>query len=412
LASSTRSDGEGSLRYAGWPVVGASALSVCLGAVAVYTFAILLKPLSDEFGWSREAVSSAFGAMAIASAIAAAPIGVLGDRFGARTVVSVALLFGGLLFASLSLLTPQLWHLYLVFAAIGAVTTGFSPVGYARAVSSWFARHRGLALGLAISGGSLGGVLHPPLTQALLPLVGWRTTYAVLGLAIAAIGVPLALRFIRERDRGEAHIAGTASGVSTGEGVGTRMFWILAVTVFCSSLTQSSTLVHLPALLNDRGLSPSQSAAALSVLGVASLCGRLATGWLIDRFFAARVSLVLLVLAGSGAFLLSSADSFAAGALAAFLIGFGTSGETDVAPYLLSRYFGLRSFSTLYGLIWMSHASAAAVGPVLMGRAFDATSSYEIVLVRLSMVAVSVAALMLFMPRYGAWSKKSVAAVV
>lgn len=381
-------------------MVAASGMSVCLAAAAVYSFAILLKPLSDEFGWSREEVSAAFGAMALTSALAAAPIGFIGDRFGARTVVSGALLFGGLLFASLSLLTPQLWHLYLVFAAIGIVTTGASPVGYARAVSSWFSRHRGLALGLAISGGSLGGILHPTITQTLLRTVGWRTTYAVLGVGIAAIGVPLALRFIREHESTGVRRAAAADGVSLAGGLATRMFWILALVVFCSSLAQSSTLVHLPALLNDRGLSPSQSAATLSIMGLASICGRLATGWLVDRFFAARVSFVLLILAGSGVFLLSTADSLATGALAAFLIGFGTSGETDVAPYLLSRYFGLRSFSTLYGLTWMSHAAAAAVGPVLMGRVFDATGSYEVVLVRLSMIAVSVAALMLLMPRY------------
>jgi cyanate permease len=229
---------------------------------------------------------------------------------------------------------------------------------------------------------------------------------------MAAIGVPLALRFIRERDRGRSHAPGADDGATAPEGLATRMFWILALVVFCSSLTQSSTIVHLAALLTDRGLSASQSAAALSVMGLASICGRLATGWLVDRFFAARVSFVLLLLAGGGAFLLSSADSFAMGALAAFLIGFGTSGETDVAPYLLSRYFGLRSFSTLYGLTWMSHAMAGAVGPIMMGRVFDATGSYEVVLVRLSIAAAVVATLMWLMPRYDAPREETVAVTV
>jgi MFS family permease len=226
------------------------------------------------------------------------------------------------------------------------------------------------------------------------------------------IGVPLALRFIVEQERIRSRSVVAASGVSAGQGLVTRMFWILAAVMFCSSLAQSSTLVHLPVLLSDRGLSPSQSAAVLSVLGFASICGRLATGWLVDRFFAARVSFVLLVIAGSGVYVLSSADSFAAGALAAFLIGFGTSGETDVAPYLLSRYFGLRSFSTLYGLTWMSYATAAAVGPVVMGHVFDATGSYEVVLVRFSIAAVAVATLMWLMPRYEAEPRDAVAATV
>ncbi len=390
-------------------MVGVSAVSVCLSAAAVYTFAIFLKPLSDTFSWSREEISTAYGAMALASAAAAAPIGLLGDRLGARTVVSVALLLCGLLFASLSLLTPQLWHLYVVFAAIGVVATGASPVGYARAVSSWFGRRRGLALGIAISGGSLGGVIHPSVTQALLPLVGWRASYVILGLSVAVLGVPLARRYLHERGERRADAPLVAAGVSVRDGVSTRMFWILAAVVFCSSLAQSSTVVHLPALLSDRGLSAGQSAAALSVMGLASIIGRLTTGWLVDRFFAARVSFVLLLLAGGGAFLLSSADSLATGVLAAFLIGFGTSGETDVAPYLLSRYFGLRSFSTLYGLTWMSHATAGAVGPIVMGRVFDATGSYEVALVRFSLLAAVVAALMLLMPRYDSSPDRSVA---
>jgi cyanate permease len=121
-----------------------------------------------------------------------------------------------------------------------------------------------------------------------------------------------------------------------------------------------------------------------------------------DRFFGPRVSFALMMVTSLGAFLLSDAGSFAVGALAAFCIGVGTSGEMDVAPYLLSRYFGLRSFSTLYGLVWTVHSTAAAVGPILMGRVFDATGSYEALLVQLALVTAAAATLMLAMPRYAA----------
>src|SRR5262245_8554516 len=218
--------------------------------------------------------------MALTSAVAGAPVGWLADRVGARIVVSAAMLGGGLLLALLSLLTPQLWHLYIVFAAIGAVATGASSVGYARAVSSWFVRHRGLALGIAISGGSIGGIVFPAVAHALLPIVGWRMTYAILGLSIVVIGLPITRRFIDERDDRRSGAARAVAGLSVRDGVRTRMFWILLAMVFCASLAQSSTLVHLPALLGDHGLSAGQSAAALSVMGLASICGRLATGWL------------------------------------------------------------------------------------------------------------------------------------
>jgi hypothetical protein len=75
-------------------------------------------------------------------------------------------------------------------------------------------------------------------------------------------------------------------------------------------------------------------------------------------------------------------------------------GEGDVTPYLLSRYFGLRSFSTLYGLTWTAYAVAGGIGPVLMGQAFDVTGSYEALLVRLAVATLGVAGLMLLLPAY------------
>ena len=100
--------------------------------------------------------------------------------------------------------------------------------------------------------------------------------------------------------------------------------------------------------------------------------------------------------------MLSGADSLGAGVIGAGLIGLGMGGEADVTPYLLSRYFGLRSFSVLYGLTWTFYAVAGAIGPVLMGKAFDLTGSYEALLVRLSIGTFAVGSLMLFLPRYRA----------
>jgi MFS family permease len=112
------------------------------------------------------------------------------------------------------------------------------------------------------------------------------------------------------------------------------------------------------------------------------------------------VAFGLLGTAALGTFLLAGAQSLEMGVIAAALIGFGMGGEADVTPYVLSRYFGLRSFSTLYGLTWTFYAVAGAVGPVLMGRAFDATGSYEALLVQLAVATLAVAALMLLLPAY------------
>jgi len=77
-------------------------------------------------------------------------------------------------------------------------------------------------------------------------------------------------------------------------------------------------------------------------------------------------------------------------------------GEADVTPYLIAKYFGLRSFSTLYGFTWTVYAIAGAIGPVIMGKAFDATGSYQTLLSSLSLLTLAGASLMLFLPKYSA----------
>jgi predicted MFS family arabinose efflux permease len=251
-----------------------------------------------------------------------------------------------------------------------------------------------------LSGGAVGAMVLPPLAERLIRAAGWRGACALLGGMVLVLGVPAAARFIRERPAGHGEDPARASGVGVGEAVGTRAFWILVTVLFCTSIAQNGALAHLSALLTDRGVAASGGALALSAMGGAGLVGRFTTGWLLDRFFAARVSFGLLASAALGTFLLATADSLATGIVAAVLIGLGMGGEADVTPYLLSRYFGLRSFSVLYGLTWTFYAVAGAIGPVLMGRAFDVTGSYEALLVRLAFVTLIVAALMLTLPRY------------
>jgi MFS family permease len=170
--------------------------------------------------------------------------------------------------------------------------------------------------------------------------------------------------------------------------------------LFCISITQNGAVTHLSALLTDRGLEPDRAAIAVSALGGAALLGRLGTGWLVDRFFAPYVSFALLMGAAAGTFLLSSAASLPIGVLAATLIGFSMGGEADVVPYLVARYFGLKSFSVLYALTWTFYAVAGAIGPVLMGKAYDATGSYQALLVWLGVATLVISPLMLLLPRY------------
>ena len=346
--------GEDDLRYEGWRVAAASALGVFVsfGSVFVYTFGIFLKPIAQEFSWSREAVASAFSFAAIMVAVASPALGYLFDRFEPRRVILPCLVVFGLAFASLSQLTPHLWHWYGTFIVLGMVGNGTAQMAYARALSSWFEARRGLALAIMMAGGALGAMVLPPVTQALIGRIGWRSTYLALGSMTLIVGLPAIAAFIRERPKPRLAVARVDAGASVGEGLASRAFWLILVVLFCASIAQNGTIAHLSALLTDRGVSAGEAAVAMAAMGAASLIGRLVTGWLLDRFFAARVSSLLLATAALGIFVLSNAQSFLPGVIGAALIGFGMGGEADVTPYLLSRYFGLRSFSRLYGLTW------------------------------------------------------------
>jgi MFS family permease len=392
---------ENDARYPGWRVtlISSGCVFFSFASVLVYTFGIFLKPLAAEFGWTRAAISGAFGLAALSVAACSPALGYLLDHFPARRVIVPCFLVFGGGFCSLALLTPHLWHLYAIFILLGIVGNGTAHLAYARTLSSWFSERRGLAFAMLMAGGAAGAMVLPPVAQLLITYFGWRAAFAVLGCLILIFGLPLASR-VRERpETASASLHGQA-GASAKEGLASRIFWIIIVVLFLCSLSQNGALAHLPALLSDRGISSAESALTASAMGGAVLVGRLATGALLDRFFAPRVAFILLILAAAGTLILSRAASLEAGVLGAALIGIGMGGEADVTPYLLSKYFGLRSLSILYGLSWTAYAIAGAIGPVIMGRAFDAAGSYRTTLAALALLTAAAAALMLLLPRY------------
>jgi predicted MFS family arabinose efflux permease len=305
----------------------------------------------------------------------------------------------GCAFASLSLLKGPLWHLYAIFIVLGIVGNGTAQLAYSRAVSTWFEHRRGMAFAVLMCGGAVGAMLLPPLAQWLVGVAGWRSAVLLLGAAVLLIGLPAGAQ-VREKPVLNGEPTGPVGGASVAEGLRSWVFWIIVLVLFCVSLGQNASIAHMAALLTDRGVPASSAALAVSVLGAATLLGRILTGWLLDRYFAPRVAFCLLATSALGVFLLSEATSAAVGFAGAALIGLGMGGEADVTPYLISRYFGLHSFATLYGFTWTAYAIAGAIGPVIMGRAFDATGSYAVLLLWLSVITAGAGSIMLLLPRY------------
>ncbi len=389
--------------YYGWRVVIAACLGVMagFGSLFVYTFSVFVKPLAAEFGWSREAISSGFAIAAVTLGFVSPLLGRWIDRFGPRRIILICMTVYGCAIASLSLLHAGLAQFYVTCFVLGVVGNGAAHLAYSRSISTWFHRRLGIALAFVMAGAGLGAMILPVVAQSIISRSGWRAAYASLGGLALLLGLPLSWRYIRERGTIEPKAAPlTHSGMTWQQGLRTFAFWIITAILFVSSISMNGAVTHLSALLTDRGITAGNAALCASILGGSSLLGRVVVGWLLDRFFGPRVALVINLVTALGIFLLARANSFPTGCLAAVFIGVGAGGEAAITPYLLTRYFGLRAFSTLYGLTWTFYAAAGAIGPVILGRAFDATGSYASLLVLLAAALGLAAATNLLLPRY------------
>lgn len=374
---------ENCLRYPGWRVAAVCHIGVLTGfaTVFIYSFSFMIQPLQQAFGWDREQIARAFSLAAISVAIFSPFIGKLFDRFDPRRLIAAFMAAFGCGLLALSFLTSHLLQLYATAVFIGIAGAGTYQLGYARIVTGWFERRLGAALSIVVAGSAVGSFIVPPLVQSLISAWGWRHTYQGLALLPLAIGAPLTLLFARTapapRVPALPHVSHPSrAGLSWQQALAQRSFWLLALGVCALSLSENGALAHLAPMLSQHGLPLRQVAFTASILGASSLLGRFLMGWLLDFLHGSWIAVGSLLAAGLGMLLLGHARSFAASAPAALIAGLGGGCELDLIPYMLRRYFGLRSFSTLYGLIYSAFAVAGAAAPLILGHAWDVTGSY------------------------------------
>ncbi len=405
--------------FYGWWVVATAALGLCLGAAPImgFAFGVFFKPLSQEFHAGRAAISFAFTLQNLAAALFAPLTGRLIDRFGARKVILPGTALFGLLLLSSKLLGGKLWYFYLFLAVHGIIQGGTSPVSYSVVVSHWFNRRRGLGLGLMMLGIGVGAIVVPFSAQRLIAMFGWRAAYAICGCAAMAIALPIAAVFLKNDPReegllpdGNVDAGATVSGVVAErrdvEGLSwhdtwhSSTFWLLIGSFFLAAASVHACVLHMPALLTDRGVNAQGAAVASSMVGFALLIGRVGTGYLLDRFFAPRLAAFFFCGAavGIGVLMFGAAGKIALGA--AFLIGMGFGAEGDIIAYSLSRYFGLKAFGTAYGYAFGAFVLAGALGTLLMGVGFDFTQSYTVPLAGFFVAMLLAAGLMLRLGPY------------
>lgn len=370
---------EGSLHYAGWPVLAAAFAGVMtsFAPIVPYTFSLFLDPLHAAFGWKREAMGGAFALAAITVALVSPAIGLLLDRYPPRRIILPAIFVFALALASLSRLGGHIGQFFLTFFVLGLAANGTAQFAYTRTVLTWFSKHRGLALALLLTGSGVGSIVYPPLTEWMIQHHGWRAAWLMLG-GIALLGLPLTALLVRNRpERPLVRTDNQAAGMSVAAALRTAAFWILAFITIFSAFSENGLVTNLASVLTQHGVVASSAAVALSVRGGAGIIGRLCIGFAIDRVSPERIQTFVLALAALGTLILAFAGTAPMALLGAAVLGIGLGSEADVGPYLLARYFGRRHFSVLYGLTWTAYAIGGATGPLWIGHLYDHAGFYQ-----------------------------------
>ncbi|MBT7953183.1 MAG: MFS transporter [Gammaproteobacteria bacterium] len=400
--------------FYGWWIVAASiiGLSTSPGQFVFGSLGIFTLPLSEEFGWNRAEISLALTFFTISLAITLPVIGRLVDNYGSRRILLPSMLFVSLGLVLIPLVLTQLWQLYLIFVLIGILGAGANNITYLRTISAWFDKNRGLAMGIAVSGSGLGYAYMPVLVQYMIEISGWRAGYFVLAIIITLIALPLVYFMLRETPQelglhpdGHTHStlsnkASVESGLHRSQVLRKREFWLLFF-IFCVvSFSLFGLMIHFVPLLTDRGMSRIDAAFAASTIGFTIMGARILIGYLIDRIFAPTVAFICFLLSAIGLALLATGVSGFSAFIVAMLVGASIGAEADLLAFLTSRYFGLKCFGEVYGLLFASLLIGTSLGPFVYGLSFEMSGSYIWILVFCSILCAIAAVVMKLLPHY------------
>lgn len=385
----------------------------------VGTFGIITGHWTDSYGWTQPEMASALSIFLLATTLAVPAVGIAVDRFGTRrTAIAGVITFAGMLtFAGFGI--QSLRSLFVFYALLGIVGAFTNPITYIAAISAWFDQRRGFALGLAVAGQGLGGALLPLFAEATSENLGWQWAFFGMAALLLLLVLPLIWRFVwddparfGEVPDGKAFSAGSppvkvqASGITLEQAIRTRTFWIIMITFALFGLTAYALAGHLVALIRERHIATLPQAAVMgSVSGIAAIFGRLAFGWLLDRFPVPIVGAGGVLLGVMAQFLLLNLDHFGPMALMmAMLFGASMGAETDLLSLLVGRYFGTVALSRIYSWQNVSFLVGAAIGPPFFALLLVSFDGLTVPILILAAISIASALLMLslhFSPQLG-----------
>lgn len=405
--------------YWGWYIVGAAFLTMGINYGSRYCFGIFVRPIALDLQWSRSVISVGASLMILSYAIGGIVSGRLLDRMAPRWLITLGASTLGAGFLLMSVVRTPLQFNLTYGILCGAGASFFGVVVCNSSVAKWFVRKRGVAIGIASIGIGAATMILPFVAGFAVTGYGWRTGFAVLGILVLIVAIPMAQLFMgrtKPEDYGlapdgEAPAAVSAGGEGKGPGpapapapavsysrlFGDSRFWTLAFCFSIAVMAEMLAFVHQVAFATDQGIERLRADASLSLIGLGSIAGRYFFGWLSDRIRDAKYS---------------ACGGFAAMALGivilmqfrslyglygyALCFGFGYGSIATLMPYLLADRFGSRVLGSAYGMLTFFVVAAGSLGPLVGGFIYDRTGSYDfawklclVLLALISLVVIS-----------------------
>ncbi len=372
-----------SAEWRSYPMLPIAAMfGYSVSVIHIYGINPYIVPVTTAFGWSREDFTWAFTLAILFQAVMAIPLGILVDKIGSRKLGLAGIVMVCCAFAALSTATADLGQWYLLWAIITLVALPVQATVWTSAVASRFDASRGMALAVTLCGASIAQFAMPPLATALIKNYGWQSAFFAHGMIWLALVLPFVFFFFRgARDAGPKAVVVDApqqlGGLNFWDGLRSTIYLRLLIASLFFTFTVVALNFQFMPLLNDWGIEQTNAAWLASLIGLASIVGRLSIGWLIDRYPAQRIGGAVFLLPVLAVALLLAGQSSVTPALVAILLGFTLGAEVDVLVYLTTRYFGLKNFGALYGGLLGALSVGTAIGPLLASRVFDQTKSYD-----------------------------------
>jgi MFS family permease len=387
-------------------VVVASTIGISLGITSTVStvFSLFLVPISTEFGAARSSVSVVLVLIAIANALMFPIIGRLADRYSARLIIVWGLLFFVLSIGSVSKV-QSLTDLYIAYSVIGITGSVLGPILFSKIIAGWFDKNRGLFLGVIGGvGNGVGSALMPIYVFILMSNVGWRGAYQGIAALIFILGVPTVIFLLRDPPKkalsSQRNQPKKLHGFTLREARATPTFWWVLVSISLYSGCLLGVFIHVIPILTDRGIALSEATTVLATFAMVTVVGQVAVGALLDRVNRPLITVPLFAVAVLGVAIFASTSNISLLIFSAVLMGSGLGAEFGLLPYCISRYFGLKDYGSISGLMYGVVAITTGFIPVLMDLIFDLSGDYDIAIIAIIVGMLSSAAMIVKLPTF------------